>query len=113
METDLQCVHIICSNLIENALKYGDPQRPIDVSLEVRSDGPSAVCLQVRNAPGKAGLPDADQVFTKYYRSPAAQRQSGTGLGLFLSHNLAQQIGAQLRYIPSDTSICFELWLPT
>ncbi len=113
VETDLQCVHIICSNLIENALKYGDAQRPINVSLEARSIGQPGVCLQVRNAPGKAGLPDADQVFAKYYRSPAAQRQSGTGLGLFLSHNLAQQIGAQLRHIPGDNSICFELWLPT
>jgi signal transduction histidine kinase len=115
VETDLQCVQIIASNLLENALKYGDPQQPVELTLQPQhhADGRSGWCLQVCNAPGVAGLPDADKVFAKYYRSAAAQRQSGTGLGLFLSHNLAQQIGAQLRYQPTDTHICFELWLPT
>jgi signal transduction histidine kinase len=108
-------VQIIASNLIENALKYGDPQQPVGVTLQPQphADGSSGWSLQVCNAPGAAGLPDADKVFAKYYRSAAAQRQSGTGLGLFLSHNLAQQIGAELRYQPTDTHICFELWLPT
>ena len=115
ISSDLQCVQIIASNLIENALKYGDPQQPVAVSLQSRTDahGQPCLCLQVCNAPGKAGRPDADKVFAKYYRSPAAQSQSGTGLGLFLAHNLAQQIGAQLLYTPTDTTICFELWLPT
>ena len=115
VKTDLQCVQIISSNLIENALIYGDPQQAVQVSLQpqIHADGRSGWCLQVCNAPGVAGLPDVDKVFAKYYRSAAAQRQSGTGLGLFLSHNLAQQIGAELRYEPTDTHICFELWLPT
>lgn len=113
--TDLQCVQIIFSNLIENALKYGDPQQAVQVKLEPRphADGRSGWCLQVCNAPGMAGRPDAEKVFAKYYRSPAAQRQSGTGLGLFLSHNLAQKMGAELRYQPTATHIGFELWLPT
>lgn len=115
VETDLQCVQIIFSNLIENALKYGDLQHPVLVSLvaKLHANGRSGWCLQVCNAPGVAGLPDAEKLFAKYYRSAAAQRQSGTGLGLFLSHNLAQQIGAELRYQPTVTHICFELWLPT
>ena len=115
VETDLQCVQIIASNLIENALKYGDPQQPVTITLQVqpRADGRVGLCLGVSNAPGPAGRPEADKVFAKYYRSAAAQRQSGTGLGLFLSHNLAQHIGADLRYLPSETHICFELWLPT
>ena len=115
VQTDLQCLQIIVSNLVENALKYGEPQQPVRVMLQAQAhvDGRSGLSLQVSNAPGLAGRPDADKVFAKYYRSAAAQRQSGTGLGLFLSHNLAQQLGAQLRYQPTETHICFELWLPT
>jgi signal transduction histidine kinase len=85
----------------------------VSLQAQTQADGRSGLSLRVSNAPGVAGLPDADQVFAKYYRSPAAQRQSGTGLGLFLSHNLAQQIGAELRYQPTDSLIQFELWLPT
>ncbi|WP_416548301.1 7TM-DISM domain-containing protein [Limnohabitans sp. DCL3] len=115
VDSDVQCVQIIASNLIENALKYGDPKQPVQLSLQLQphADGRIGWSLMVRNAPGVAGRPDADKVFAKYYRSAAAQRQSGTGLGLYLSHNLAQQIGAELRYQTTDTTICFELWLPT
>jgi len=115
LNTDLQCTQIIVSNLIENALKYGDPLQAVQVTLQTQThaDGRSGLSLQVCNASGPAGWPDAQKVFAKYYRSAAAQRQSGTGLGLFLSHNLAQQIGAELRYLPTDLHIGFELWLPT
>lgn len=115
VETDLQCVQIITGNLIENALQYGDPLQAVRVSLmaHTRADGRAGLCLQVCNSQGNAGRPDADKLFTKYYRSAPAQRQSGTGLGLYLSHNLAQQIGGELRYQPTDQHICFELWLPT
>lgn len=115
IETDLQCVQIIVGNLIENALKYGDSQQPMTITLQAqqRADGHPGWGVRVCNAPGSAGYPEADKVFAKYYRSALAQRQSGTGLGLFLSHNLARQIGAALRYTPTETHICFELWLPT
>jgi signal transduction histidine kinase len=112
--SDLQCVQIIVSNLIDNALKYGDPQQPVALSLlpQAHADGRSGWALRVCNAPGPAGWPQIEQVFAKYYRSPAAQRQSGTGLGLFLSHNLALQLGGQLSYCPDTHHIGFELWLP-
>ena len=114
VDTDLQCVQIIATNLIENALKYGHPQYPVQVSLQTQTlaDGRVGLCLQVCNAPGATGWPEANKVFSKYYRSASAQRQSGTGLGLYLSHNLAQQIGGELRYRPTHQHICFELWLP-
>jgi len=111
---DLQCVQIIVSNLIENALKYGDPLEPVEITLQTQThtDGSTGLSLSVCNTQGMAGRPDAGKVFAKYYRSAAAQRQSGTGLGLFLSHNLARQIRAELHYRPTTTHICFELWLP-
>lgn len=114
VESDLQCVQIIAGNLIDNALKYGDPRQPVQLTLQpqAHADGRAGWSLRVCNAPGPAGWPQTDQVFTKYYRSPAAQRQSGTGLGLFLSHNLALQLGGQLSYRPDTHRICFELWLP-
>lgn len=115
VHTDLQCVQIIIKNLVDNALKYGDASQAVHLRLQAQAheDGRAGWLVQVSHPPGAAGWPDAQHVFAKYYRSPAAQRQSGTGLGLFLSHTLAEQLGAQLRYRPSATHICFELWLPT
>ena len=115
LTSDLQCLQIMANNLVDNALRHGDPQAPVRVSLQAAesADGRSGIVLVVRNQPGPSGRPDPEQIFAKYYRSSGAQRQSGTGLGLFLSHNLAAQLGGTLRYTPDSEHIQFELWLPT
>ena len=111
--TDMACVQIIVNNLLDNALKYGDLTSPVMLELLPSvHEGHPGLCISVANKPDLAGWPDADKVFTKYYRSAGAQRQSGTGLGLFLSASLARQLGAQCRYRPDETWIRFELWLP-
>jgi signal transduction histidine kinase len=71
------------------------------------------LCLQVTNTLGAAGAPDPAKVFSKYYRSRGAQSQSGTGLGLYLSQNLAQLIGARLVYQQDADRVTFLLHLPS
>lgn len=113
--SDLQCIQIIANNLIDNALKHGDALAPVQVRLATQTGegGRAGLLLSVRNRPGPSGWPDTAKLFAKYYRSTSAQSKSGTGLGLFLSHNLAQQLGGALRYRTDDQFLCFELWLPT
>jgi signal transduction histidine kinase len=108
LTTDAQCVHIIVNNLIENALRHGHPSESVQVSLTSQA----GLLLRVSNLPGSSGQPDSDQLFSKYYRSTAAQSKSGTGLGLYLSHKLAHKLGGTLRYRSDDLHITFELWLP-
>jgi signal transduction histidine kinase len=115
LNTDVQCIQIIVNNLIDNALKHGDSQSQVQVLL-TQQEGEGAqpgLALSVTNNPGASGWPDAEQLFVKYYRSSSAQRQSGTGLGLYLSHTLATQLGGTLRYRPAVQTIRFELWFPT
>ncbi len=115
LDTDVQCFQIIVNNLLENALRHGDVASTNEVRLLPQSNeqGQPGVALQVFNRPGASGWPDADRLFSKYYRSGAAQSKSGTGLGLYLSHTLAKKLGGGLRYFPVNERICFELWLPT
>ena len=115
LSSDLQCIQIIANNLIENALHHGDAQSPVHVGLttQANEEGQAGVLMWVSNQPGPSGRPEPDKIFGKYYRSNAAQRQSGTGLGLYLSHNLALRLGGTLRYRPDAQQIRFELWLPT
>ena len=115
LTSDLQCIQIVANNLIENALHHGDPQSPVQVGLaaQANDEGEAGVVLWVSNRPGPSGWPEPDKIFSKYYRSNGAQRQSGTGLGLYLSHNLALRLGGPLRYRPDTQHIRFELWLPT
>jgi len=114
LSSDIQCLQIIVNNLIDNAFKHGDPlgQVQLNLSPSLHADGRAGVLLCVVNQPGPSGWPDPDQLFGKYYRSGAAQRVSGTGLGLYLAHNLAGQLGGSLRFAPNHSNIRFELWLP-
>ena len=72
-----------------------------------------SVLIRIDNTPGAAGHPDPRQVFKKYYRSPGAHSKTGSGLGLYLVHNVARQLGGWVRYVPNDSCVRFELWLPT
>lgn len=112
--TDSQLLTLVITNLIENALKYSRQDSLIDVTLARDSAAsPQQLCLQVTNSLAAAGAPDPAQVFSKYYRSRGAQSQSGTGLGLYLSQNLAQLIGGRLHYQQDDDRLTFSLYLPS
>lgn len=115
LSSDMQCIQIIVNNLIDNAFKHGDAQAAVHISLceQVSHDGQAGVVVSVSNRPGSSSWPDVEKLFGKYYRSTSAQRVSGTGLGLYLSHKLSAQLGGALRYRPDPQHIRFELWLPT
>lgn len=101
---------IIMSNLIENALKYSPAKSLVFIS--AKYDTPKSVLLiSVFNEVGKAGKPDAEKIFEKYYRSPNAQRFRGSGLGLWLVQGMAMQLGGRVNYIDHNDKVEFQLWL--
>ena len=113
--TDEQYFEIMCSNLIDNALRYGDPVMPVLVHAQIKFNDAreQGVCIIVSNRPSAASWPDPDRIFTKYYRSAGAEAQSGTGLGLYLVRTLARLVGGDCVYVPDEKNIRFELWLPS
>ena len=115
IQIDEQCLQIILNNLLDNALRYGDALQPIQVQVAraINPEGKEGIVFTVINKTGIASWPDPDRVFHKYYRSAGAQAISGTGLGLFLVASLANILGGSCSYVPDDTHVRFELWLPT
>ncbi len=113
INSDLQLVSIVVANLLDNALKYSPDLSEVEVYIckQVR-EGVSGVSLLVSNLIGKAGKPDADKVFQKYYRAKKAEGKSGSGLGLYLTAGIADLLGGKVTYRPAESRIEFELWLP-
>lgn len=110
---DLQLLQIILNNLLDNAARYGDPLADVTVRVErACQEGRDGLCIRVINLPGKAGWPRADRLFEKYYRADNARSQSGSGLGLHLSRELAKILQANLSYQPSAEHVEFVLWIP-
>ncbi len=115
IDSDHQLLSIIFSNLLENACKYASPGTPIQIELTLQTDSTNPtphVRLVFSNFPGASGWPDAAQIFEKYYRSPQARRQAGTGLGLYLVKNLIQVLHGHIEYAPDDGQLRFVLTLP-
>jgi len=114
IQTDYECCQIVLNNLLQNALRYGASDHPIEVSLHnsAHANGTMGTCITVANKPGIASWPDADKVFQKYYRSTGAKSISGSGLGLFLVRSMCTLLGGTCTYEPSDTHVRFNVWLP-
>jgi signal transduction histidine kinase len=97
-------------NLIDNARKYSDKSRSLNVQLN--ADG-SEVILDVRDT--GSGIPDAEKekIFERFYRGRNADSQTGSGLGLFLvddvmkAHNGRIIVESQVGY-----GSCFRLIFP-
>jgi signal transduction histidine kinase len=104
----------ILSNLMDNALKYSPPHSPIRVALRSAGvEGVPGLQVQVSNLPGAAGVPDAQRVFQKFYRSEGAARFRGSGLGLFISSKLAGLLGGRLELRRGAEEVGFVLWVPS
>ena len=111
--TDPQLLRIVLGNLIDNAFKYAAPGSPIAIVAQAcTKDAVAGVRVAVRNQVGPAGLPDAQSVFKKYYRSPGAHRKTGSGLGLYLVKNYMQLLGGQASYSATDDQVELSLWIP-
>ena len=121
--SDLLLCQTIMSNLLDNALKYSPPDSLVFARLGCDVSR-NKWYLQVQNQIGAAGIPAPERIFEKYYRAPGAQAQRGTGLGLWLTKALVEQLGGILEYQVQDhpalaaqqttafQEIIFTVWFP-
>lgn len=113
-EVDAPLTCLMLRNLVHNALNYSPPGSAVDVVLAEQDDG---FAVTVRNLVGRAGAPDAEQLFGKYYRADTAKHLTGTGLGLYWVRRVAEVLGGTVRYRTERDdggvdNVVFELWLP-
>jgi signal transduction histidine kinase len=104
-------VDVVLDNLINNALTYS--RRPAAVEITVdNADGPS---VRVRDHGIGISAEQRDRVFDQFHRvdRPDFGFPSGTGLGLYISRELAQANhgSLELEWSEVDTGSCFRLRL--
>lgn len=80
------------SNLITNAVKYGDG-KPICVALEC---SPNEVFLSVSDEGKGIGSEDLEKIFMRYTRLESKNMASGLGLGLYITKNIIEGHGGTI-----------------
>jgi signal transduction histidine kinase len=85
----------LVDNLVDNAVKFGDPKHPVAVRVSATS---VETVLEVENH--GPGMSDADRarVFDPFFRSDDARRRGvpGIGLGLAIVKRIADALGAKV-----------------
>ncbi|WP_245576925.1 sensor histidine kinase [Kaistia adipata] len=106
---DRYLLEITLQNLIQNALKYSPAGSPVTVRLSV---DPEVAFVDVEDRGTGVRPEDREMVFAKYYRA-AGQRTNGSGLGLYISREIARQHGGDLTLVASRADgSTFRLSLP-
>ena len=112
-EVDAPLTCLMLHNLVHNALNYSPPGSAVGMALAAKDNG---FAIEVRNLVGRAGVPDAEQLFGKYYRADTAKHLTGTGLGLYWVRQVAEILGGSVSYrtekLADGDNVVFELWLP-
>lgn len=110
--SDEHDLRLILLNLLGNALKYSPPESGVDLRFEAATvQGVAGFTVRVGNTVGVAGVPDAAQVFSRYYRAEGARCQVGAGLGLWLAQALARQMGTALAFQHDHEQVVFSFFL--
>lgn len=101
----------VLTNLLDNAIKYSPAGGPIEVALTRSAE--DAVELSVRDH--GLGIPSEkrDRIFERFYQAHRDRHRSGLGLGLFISREIVDLHGGEIRAeFPPDGGVCFVVRLP-
>lgn len=101
----------VLDNLVNNAIKYGTPNKTITIGLE--SQG-SWVELSVHNWGGQLTEEEIKKLFNQFNRAKAAEKSGkiGWGIGLTLVKGIAESHGGRVRIQSEKSGTKFSVVLP-
>jgi signal transduction histidine kinase len=95
--------------LIDNALLYAPPGRPIEITA---SHDRGRVVVRVSDHGPGVPREEREHIFERFHRGKAPSAESGFGLGLAIGRELAERMGGTLALVDSAHGACFALTLP-
>lgn len=107
---DVSRVGQLLSNLLGNALTYGDPAQPIYVDLKTTDEGEFE--LSVKN--GGVPIPPSaiERLFDPFVRSTNHEDRPGLGLGLYIASEIAKAHDGKLDVLSNEEWTTFTFRIP-
>lgn len=116
LRTDPLCLGRILQELVENAIKYTEPNNTNSkevIFLRVTAQE-AGVLFEIHN-PGKINSSEIPRLFDKFYRIDQIDRwkHGGTGLGLALVKQWVARLKGTIHAQSQEGWVIFTLWIPT
>jgi two-component system, OmpR family, sensor histidine kinase KdpD len=93
IEADPKRLRQILTNLLQNALKYSDADRPVTIACD--GAGNTIVFDVIDRGPG-IDPSEVDRIFEPFYRGETRREGDGAGLGLAITRRLATAMGGRV-----------------
>jgi signal transduction histidine kinase len=85
----------VVTNLLANAIQYGDPSRPVRIALD--GEHPDRVVLRVTNDGAPIPPELLTHIFDPFRRAAAGRtRGAGVGLGLYIAERIVSAHGGHI-----------------
>ena len=109
VDCDTHRIGQLVSNLLSNAVRYGDLSKPILLEAGVEGDEfHLAVVNQGEPIPEAA----REKLFMPFQRGEVSNREKGLGLGLFIVREIAQAHGGEMQVLSDRSETRFQLSMP-
>ncbi|NIY73857.1 sodium:solute symporter [Marivivens donghaensis] len=108
--TDVDRLTQVFINLIANAQKYCDGEKPV-LRIVTRQIGGSSVVDFIDNGSGIAKQ-NQQVIFEKFSRLTDARKAGGAGLGLAICREIMTRLGGEIAYLPGQGGAAFRVVLP-
>lgn len=106
---DVERIQQLLSNLLKNALVYGDRTQPVRVFASSDQNGFE---LSIVNSGPAIAQSTIDQLFKPFWRASAKPSNEGLGLGLFIVSEIARSHGGELTVESTAEETRFTFRLP-
>lgn len=105
---DKNAIMRIFSNLINNMLRHGE--KNVDISLKKLEN---CVQLQFSNDAPYLTDDDMEKLFDRFYTGDASRSDKSTGLGLYITKELAEKMNYKINAYLKDKKLTFEILIDT
>lgn len=101
VRADFDALYRVVLNLVENAVKYGDGKRPVEIDAHREDD---TIVVEVGDDGPGIDEQHRDRIFERFYRvdSGRASDRGGTGLGLSIVKHLVDSMNGDVGYRAGD-----------
>jgi two-component system sensor histidine kinase KdpD len=100
----------VFTNLISNSVKYAPPDTEIFITARLHND--QMLLVQVSNEGPHVTEGDLPRIFDKFYRVTAAEKITGTGLGLSVCKGIIEAHGGKIWAENAPGQFIFNFTLP-